>query len=171
VPRIVDKATGLTELERHRKVLLGERDGCVMCALVAAAPAASELVAENEHGVVLVDRFGNRPGHLIVVAKRHCEDMLELGWDGYRALQHLAYLSAGALTRALAPVRVFIAALGSQVPLPMTFPHCHLHVLPVYEAGDGGRPAQVFSWSAGLVIYSEAEARDLGQKLRASWAE
>lgn len=166
---IVDKADGLARLERHRHELLGGREGCVMCALVAAAPTAGELVAENAHGVLLLDRFGNREGHLIVVARTHCEDTHELGWEAYRDMQHLAYLGSVVVTRVLAPVRVFIAALGSQVPLPMTFPHFHLHVLPVYDTDERARPAHVFSWTSGIVIYDDAEAHALTAKLRTFW--
>lgn len=51
----------------------------------------------------------------------------------------------------------------------MSFPHFHVHVLPVYETGDGARPAHVFSWSAGVLVYEDAEAGELARTLRAAW--
>ncbi|HEX5098724.1 MAG TPA: hypothetical protein VFV94_04460 [Polyangiaceae bacterium] len=59
--------------------------------------------------------------------------------------------------------------LGASAQLPMSFPHFHVHVLPVYETGDGARPAHVFSWSAGVLVYEDAEAGELARTLRAAW--
>jgi hypothetical protein len=44
-----------------------------------------------------------------------------------------------------------------------------VHVLPLYETGEGARPAHVFSWSAGVLVYEDEEARDLAARLRAAW--
>jgi diadenosine tetraphosphate (Ap4A) HIT family hydrolase len=140
-----------------------------MCALVARASSAAELIHETEHGVVLLDRFGTREGHLLVVSRAHVEDTLNLGFGVYQELQRLAYEGAGVLTRVLAPARVFIAVLGASAALPMSFPHFHIHVLPVYETDERARPAYVFSWSAGVLVYEDAEAQALVQRLRAAW--
>jgi diadenosine tetraphosphate (Ap4A) HIT family hydrolase len=169
LPRIVEKPEALSLLAENRRELLGEQDGCVMCALVARAGSAAELIREGEHGVMLLDRFGTREGHLLVIARAHVEDTLELGFDVYQELQRLAYEGAQALTRVLAPARVFIAVLGASAALPMSFPHFHIHVLPVYETDERARPAYVFSWSAGVLVYEDAEARALAQRLRAAW--
>jgi hypothetical protein len=42
-------------------------------------------------------------------------------------------------------------------------------VLPVYERGEGARPAHVFSWSVGVLVYEDDEARDFSARLRAAW--
>jgi hypothetical protein len=59
--------------------------------------------------------------------------------------------------------------LGASAQVPMSFPPFHIHVLPVYESGDGARPAHVFSWSAGVLVYEDDEARELAARLRAAW--
>jgi len=87
----------------------------------------------------------------------------------YADLQALAYQACTALERVLEPVRTFVAVLGASRGLPMSFPHFHVHVLPVYETGEGARPAHVFSWSIGVLVYEDAEARELAAKLRAAW--
>jgi diadenosine tetraphosphate (Ap4A) HIT family hydrolase len=163
------KPEALELLAENRRVLLEGGDGCVMCALVARAKQSPELLAESERGVVLLDRFGSRPGHAIVIAREHVEETTKLGWPTYAELQRLAYDATLALERALSPARTFVAVLGASAQLPMSFPHFHVHVLPVYETGEGARPAHVFSWSAGVLVYEDEEARELAARLRAAW--
>jgi diadenosine tetraphosphate (Ap4A) HIT family hydrolase len=169
LPRTIEKPEALTLLAENRQQLLGDGSGCVMCALVARARSSLELVRESDHGVVLLDRFGTREGHLLVVSRAHVEDTLELGWDVYQDLQRLAYDGARVVTRSLAPARIFIAVLGASAALPMSFPHFHIHVLPVYDTDERARPAHVLSWSAGVLVYEDAEAAALAQRLRGAW--
>jgi diadenosine tetraphosphate (Ap4A) HIT family hydrolase len=169
LPRTIEKPEALSLLAENRQALLGGDVGCVMCALVARAASAPELVRETPHGVVLLDRFGTREGHLMIISRLHVEDTLQLGWDVYQELQRLAYDGAQAVTRLLSPVRVFIAVLGASAALPMSFPHFHIHVLPVFDSDERARPAHVFSWSAGVLVYEDEEAAQLAQRLRATW--
>jgi diadenosine tetraphosphate (Ap4A) HIT family hydrolase len=169
MPRTVGKPEALELLAENRRVLLAGADGCVMCALVKRATYSTELLAENEHGVALLDRFGSRPGHTIVIARAHVEETTKLAWPAYAALQRLAYEATQALDRAFSPARTFVAVLGASEELPMSFPHFHIHVLPVYERGEGARPAHVFSWSVGVLVYEDDEARDFSARLRAAW--
>jgi len=64
---------------------------------------------------------------------------------------------------------VFTATLGAAVELPMTYSHYHMHVIPVYETDERARPARVLSWSEGVVVYDDAEARDMCQRLSECW--
>jgi diadenosine tetraphosphate (Ap4A) HIT family hydrolase len=169
MPRTIDKPEALERLEAHRRGLFAGGDGCVMCALVERARKADELLAESEHGVALLDRFGSRIGHTLIIARGHVEDATSLGWPAYACLQRLAFDASRALERELRPERVFVAVLGASSQLPMSFPHFHVHVLPVYETGEGARPAHVFSWSAGVLVYDDDEARELAARLRAAW--
>ena len=65
-------------------------------------------------------------------------------------------------------MRVYVASLGAVQALPMSFPHHHTHVVPIYETGERARPANVFSWSSGVVRYAQAEARELRASLRSA---
>jgi len=169
VPRTVQKPEALELLAVNRRELLESDDGCVMCALVRRARDSAERLAESAHGVVMLDRFGSREGHAIVIARAHVEETTALGWAVYADLQRLAYEACTALERTLAPARTFVAVLGASAQLPMSFPHFHIHVLPVYETGEGARPAHVFSWSAGVLVYEDDEASELAARLRAAW--
>src|SRR5262245_3278427 len=111
-----------------------------MCALAERSPASPDRIAESQHGVVLLDRFGRGEGHMLVTARRHYEHAAELGWDEYSDLQRLAHEACIALRRSKSPVRTFVAVLGAPSELPMSFPHFHIHVLPVYHADERARP-------------------------------
>jgi diadenosine tetraphosphate (Ap4A) HIT family hydrolase len=127
------------------------------------------LVAENEHAVCALDRLAARPGHLLVVVKRHAERVAELGWEEWSAVQRLAWEAAQALERALAPARVYVAALGSARPSARTFPHVHVHVVPLTDGGEADRPSEVFTWRHGVLVYEPGEAESVGAELRAAW--
>lgn len=169
MPRIVEKPEALELLASNRRELLPHGEGCVMCALVHRGRESQDLLAESEHGVSLLDRFGSREGHVIVVSRRHVDDTGELGWEAYSDLQRLAYEAACVLRESLSPARIFIAVLGASSELPMSFSHFHIHVLPVYETDERARPAHVFSWSGGVLVYTDDEARELAGRLRERW--
>ena len=171
--RRVEKAEALELLAVNRRELLGDdAGGCMMCALAARAalePTRPEVIADNEHGVVLFDHFGSSKGHLLVISKQHLLDTAELPWPVYAELQRLNYDACCALRRAFAPARIFSAVLGASCELPMSFPHFHIHALPVYETDERARPAHVFSWSAGVLVYEDDEVERFSDQIRAAW--
>ncbi|HEX2733898.1 MAG TPA: HIT domain-containing protein [Polyangiaceae bacterium] len=160
-----DQALAQLDLERERSRGFG---GCVMCRL-GSHQHAHEWIAENEHAVVTLDAYGATVGHLLVISKAHIERTSGVKWHAYQAIQHLVWQASQVLDTELEPQRVYTAALGAARPMPMSFPHFHVHVVPVYENDDRARPAHVFSWSAGVTCYSEDEARALRVRLRHAW--
>ena len=167
--RVLNKSQALAALELA-KSSLGLRPGdCVMCAVYEQAH--HDRVMENADGVVVLDRFGSRRGHLLVISRAHLEGASELGWVRYASLQKLAFDATLALEAAFAPARVFVAALGSSEPIATSYPHYHIHVVPIARHDDDARPARVFSWSAGIVQYEEDESRELIDTLKRAHRE
>ena len=74
-----------------------------------------------------------------------------------------------ALRATHAPVRTYVALLGASEGLPRSFPHVHAHVLPVYARDERARPAHVFSWSSGVVMYDDVEAGEIAAGIRAAF--
>ncbi|MEO8700763.1 MAG: HIT family protein [Kofleriaceae bacterium] len=142
--------------------------GCPMCEL-ARTPEAT-TVAISEHAVAVLDRFAARPGHVLVVLRRHAEKIGQLPYAEYEALHRLAYLVAGALERELAPPRIYIAALGSAQPLATSFPHVHLHVIPLADGGEVDRPANVMTWANGMYVFEDGEEAIWRARLRVQGA-
>jgi histidine triad (HIT) family protein len=166
--QVVGKDVALARLHAHRQQLLGDGATCVMCAL-AHGHGDLPFIAKNEHAVVLLDRFACRYGHLMVIPRLHLERLSQLPWEVFEGVQRLTFEAARAIDACLKPARVFTATLGAAVELPMTYSHYHVHVIPVNETDERARPARVLSWSEGVVVYDDAEARDISQKLVEHW--
>lgn len=165
--QVVGKEEALAALERHRREL---GNGCVMCAVVKRADHRV-LVAETATALVVLDRFASRPGHLLVIPRDHVERVVALDWAAYSELQRLGYDAAHAIERVFGPKRTYIASLGTANPLVGSYPHLHLHVVPIAEDDERARPAAVFSWSAGIVLYEDDEAAEMTAEIRRAWPE
>jgi diadenosine tetraphosphate (Ap4A) HIT family hydrolase len=138
------------------------RDGCPMCGLAEVEP-----IIACERAFAVLDRYACRIGHTLVVLGRHAERIEQLPYDDYEAMHRLAWRAAGALERVLGPSRIYIAALGSAVPLATSFPHVHLHVIPLADGGELDRPANVLTWGNGMYVFESAdEERALRDRLR-----
>jgi diadenosine tetraphosphate (Ap4A) HIT family hydrolase len=139
-----------------------------MCALAEGALSPKLLVHETAHAVCVLDAFAARPGHLLVVARRHLCTLREVPWEVHEDMSRLAWRAARAL-EARGARRVYVAQLGSPIDLPTSYAHAHTHVVPVDEVDERARPAAVFSWSSGVVVYDPGEgegiARDLARDL------
>jgi diadenosine tetraphosphate (Ap4A) HIT family hydrolase len=143
---------------------------CVMCELASGHRDAALQIHRDETATVLLDRFAAAPGHVLVVLAAHVEHVAQLPLESYLHSQRLAWRACRALEATLAPRRTFVASFGSSTPLPTSFPHFHLHVVPLAEDGENARPAKVFSWAEGVWVFeSEEEAASLAARLRAAW--
>jgi diadenosine tetraphosphate (Ap4A) HIT family hydrolase len=168
--RRIERAEAMAIIAREAEALPARFQGCVMCALAAGHPPDLEVLAERPGAVAVLDRLATRRGHVLVVLRRHAERIGEMPWSEYADVQRLAWEAACTLERALLPRRVFVAALGSATRLPMSFPHHHVHVLPLFDGGEGDRPSEVLTWRHGVWLYPPGEARDLAEELRRGWA-
>lgn len=166
---LIDRSAALRAVRREASLLPPELKGCVMCGLVAHAPR-THVLARSRRSIAVLARFGVRRGHILVVMRRHIERWEELSGAEWQDAQRLAWEGARALEKALGASRVYVAALGSVVQRPMTFPHHHLHVVPTYRKDRRDRPAAVFTWQNGVVLHDDAEARVLSRELRAAWS-
>jgi diadenosine tetraphosphate (Ap4A) HIT family hydrolase len=164
----VGKDVALALLAAHREGLLKDGAACVMCALTRG-DGGLPFIAQNEHAVVLLDRFACRAGHLMIIPKRHVERLSDLPWDVFLAVQKLVYEAPRAIDACFRPARIFTATLGAAVELPMTYSHHHVHVIPVYETDERARPARVLSWSEGVIVYDDDEALELSRRLIENW--
>jgi diadenosine tetraphosphate (Ap4A) HIT family hydrolase len=136
-----------------------------MCSIAARA----ERLAENEHAIAVLARFAVRRGHLLIVAREHVEAVERLSEREWLAMSRLAWQASVAAAKVLAPVRTYVAALGSVAPIATSFPHVHQHVVPLYDGGEADRPAEVFTWRHGVFVYEDGEAEALAGTLRAAW--
>ena len=143
--------------------------GCPLCGLVDGFPRDVCVLAETPHALALLSRYQLRRGHVLVLPKRHVETWTEIDWDEWRDVQRLSWEAGRTLERALAPERVYVATLGARSNVPTTFPHLHVHVVPVYESDARSKPSNVFTWKNGLDLPSQDEAAAMRSALTAAW--
>lgn len=166
--RRISKAEAIALVEAESRAIEERFDGCAMCAAVAKG-AARVVLAENQAAVAMLDRFAARPGHVVVVLRRHVEAIAELPFAEYAAVQQLAWAASRALTHVLSPRRVFVASLGASARIATSFPHHHVHVIPLTGVPEADRPAEVLTWARGVFVFDPGEAERLAAELRAAW--
>lgn len=140
-----------------------------MCATAMDGAAGGEILAANDAAVAVLARYWVRRGHILVVLRRHVESIRALPWEEYASAQRLAWEAARAAESALGAKRVYVAALGAVAPLATTFPHHHVHVVPLYDGGESDKPSRVLTWSEGIGVYEAGEAAEIAAALRRAW--
>ena len=144
---------------------------CIFCA-IAAREAEASLIYEDALCLAFMDLFPMRPGHVLVVNKRHAQYVHQLT-AAERA--HLVE-TANRIGRALRHSPLQPAALHFNIndgkAAHQTVPHVHLHVLPRYD-GDvaafvGGifiKPWQLLRGGASRALL-ERQAADIRAALQ-----
>lgn len=163
----------LDRIAAQARALPAEAAGCALCA-VAQGPLATDpiMVRGNDRALAMLSRYALRPGHVVVLLRRHAERLDEAAWEDYAALHRLAWEAARALRQVLGPRRVFVAAREGADALPPGCAHLHLHVVPLQDQDDPDRPSRVLTYDDGVSAYDPGEAEALAQALRAAtWAE
>jgi diadenosine tetraphosphate (Ap4A) HIT family hydrolase len=178
--RRVSKEEALADMAARGFDRAARDDRCAMCELARstddsrATRDTSLRVREDEHAVVMLDRYASTRGNLLVVVRRHVERITELPLATHLEVQRLVFEANVTLEKVFTPRRIYTATFGSpSAPATdapaMSFPHLHVHVVPVHEDGESARPAVVFSWTAGVWMYDEGEAEQIARDLRAAW--
>ena len=141
--------------------------GCPLCSVMAAASqdadAAAQIVALNDHVVVMLNAYPYNSGHLLVLPREHVADLLALDVGVYASLFATVRHAIGAVRAAYRPDGVNVGAnlgtaAGAAVP-----DHVHVHVLPRWSADTA-----FTTTIANTRVLPEA-LRVSGDKLRAAW--
>jgi histidine triad (HIT) family protein len=134
---------------------------CIFCRIVAKEiPAA--VVYEDEHTVAFMDAGQVNPGHVLVAAKGHAENIYELNDAQAGALLCTAARVARAIRNAYQPQGLSVYQANGKAAWQSVF-HYHMHLVPRHE-GDG----MTLSWPAKnpprekLVEYAAAIRKALG---------
>ena len=107
---------------------------CIFCRIVAKEiPAA--VVYEDEHTLAFMDAGQVNPGHVLVAAKGHAENLYELNDAQAGALLRTAARVARAIRDAYQPQGLSVYQANGKAAWQSVF-HYHMHLLPRHE-GDG----------------------------------
>jgi diadenosine tetraphosphate (Ap4A) HIT family hydrolase len=163
---VITKAEATRLMQEEVARLPVSARGCPFCGLVESGALR---VAENSEAVVMLDAYPRRRGHLLVILRRHVEDAAALPWSSWMAMQRLAWEALQVLEPALSPRRVYVAALGSPSALPTSFPHLHIHLIPLHHGDERDRPANVFTFEGGVLRYRPGDGEALAAHLKRLW--
>lgn len=111
-------------------------EGCVFCRASEEKLSFDTLcVYKSKHSMIVLNKFPYNSGHLLVLPKRHCGDLLKLSDDEFSDLQNTIRLSMKALNELYQPGGINVglnhgAVAGAGIP-----EHLHYHVIPRW-AGD-----------------------------------
>lgn len=121
-------------LKYVRKLLKPE--GCVFCRAAKNEPGFETLcVHQTKHSMVVLNKFPYNSGHLLVLPKRHCGDLLHLSEAEYKDLMDLVRQSMRVLQDVYQPGGMNLglnhgATAGAGIP-----EHLHYHLIPRWS-GD-----------------------------------
>lgn len=107
---------------------------CIFCRIVAKEiPAA--VVFEDEHTLAFMDAGQVNPGHVLIAAKGHAENLYELNDAQAGALLRTAARVARAIRDAYQPEGLSVYQANGKAAWQSVF-HYHMHLVPRRE-GDG----------------------------------
>jgi histidine triad (HIT) family protein len=107
----------------------GRSEECIFCDIVQKQlPAA--VIWEDERYLAFLDIKAIKPGHTLLIPKKHVDYFFDLDELDYRLLFDVARLLANHLRIAMDAKKIGIAVKGFQVP------HAHLHLVPLYKSGE-----------------------------------
>lgn len=127
---------------------------CPFCAL---QEVESLVLASNEHAFALLDVAPIRPGHVLVMPRRHTEDFFDLDASVQACMLSLANQLAKSLKAVCNPQRVGLLLAGFDVP------HAHLHVVPMHDCFDITSRVVM---EGGKVMVPEEELQEMRVRLR-----
>ena len=107
---------------------------CVFCRIVAKQIPAS-MVHEDEHTLAFMDLGQVNPGHVLVAAKAHAENVYSLDDAQAAAVFRSVARVARAIRAAFAPDGLSVYQANGKAAGQTVF-HLHVHLVPRHE-GDG----------------------------------
>ena len=111
-------------------------DGCVFCLAAESKPKFETLcVYQTEYSMVVINKFPYNSGHILILPRRHCGDLLELSDLEYIDLQNTVRDATKAIKSLYKPGGFNLglnhgAVAGAGIP-----DHLHYHLVPRWS-GD-----------------------------------
>jgi histidine triad (HIT) family protein len=123
-------------------------NACVFCRIIGG-DAPAERVYDDERVIAVMDIQPVGDGHLLVVPKRHFENLLEADEASLHAVISVSRRLAIALKRALSPDGIAVHQLNGAAAGQTVF-HYHMHLIPrnhgdpiVFHGRKAGDPARL----------------------------
>jgi diadenosine tetraphosphate (Ap4A) HIT family hydrolase len=162
MPTLISKHEAALRIARER----GDH-ACALCALNLNPLGIEYRLDETQHCIAFLPQYARQWGHVMILFREHLTSYRDLSDEQWASANALALKAAQAAEKVLHPVRCYIASLGAAVEHPMTFPHLHLHMVPVYSTTD--TPSSIFTTRDGVLTAETHEWAALHKELREAW--
>ncbi len=100
---------------------------CLFCKIISGKIAAKK-VWEDDKAIAILDIKPISDGHLLVIPKKHTEDIFDLSNDEYKGIFQTAKKLAIPLKEVMRSKKVGLIVEGFGVP------HVHIHLVPISKA-------------------------------------
>ncbi len=112
---------------------INEIKDCLFCCI-----KKSDIIAENDSGFAIFDRYPVAPGHVLVIPRRHTPDFFHLTSDEVVDLYDLLVQCRRYLVERFNPDG-FNIGINNGKRAGQTIFHLHIHLIPRYK-GDHPNP-------------------------------
>ncbi len=124
---------------RMRYIEGGRSDRCIFC-IDPAAPPQDLILAVDDGGVVMMNRFPYNNGHLLIAPRRHVARLSDLRAGEYAALMECVRGSIEILERELKPQGFNVGInIGATAGAGIT-DHLHWHAVPRWDGDTNYMP-------------------------------
>ncbi len=163
MPILLSRDEALTRMRQERS-----GPACLMCAVHQRCAGPVYTLHEDDEFIILLPRYVRRWGHVLVSLQQHVQRFEEVAPRVWLKANLYALQAARMIEQVLAPRRVYVTSTGSSNgELTQSSQHMHLHVIPVPESED--RPADIFSWQAGVYTAEHDEWQALKELYQPVW--
>ena len=109
---------------------------CLFCQ-IANKQREADIVYEDDHVVGILDIFPRTPGHVMIIPKVHCENVLDLPEGEVGPVFLAVKAMTGRLQKALRPDGFTIGINHGKVS-GQAIDHLHVHIMPRWHDDGGG---------------------------------
>src|SRR5688572_6897416 len=134
---------------------------CIFCRIINHE-AGGHVVHEDDSVIAFMDRNPSKPGHTLVVPRRHVPHFYDLDDDLYSNLMLVAKRLSLAVNSVIRPKRVGLVIVGFGVP------HTHIHIMPLDHTDD---IAAGTSLAPPLEAAPDNELAEVASRIRQSLAD
>ena len=104
---------------------------CIFCR-INKGEIPSSTIYENEEFRVMLDRFPASKGHILIIPKKHVDDIYDLDPESAGRLFELATRFASIIKRTFGNEGLNLVQNNGKAA-GQTVPHYHLHMIPRYK--------------------------------------
>ncbi len=102
------------------------KQACIFCNIIEGKEKAWKIY-EDEQVLVILDAFPVTEGHMLILPKKHVEDLLDLSDE------EIAHIFKVAKKVAKAAKKALNAEFVNIITAPSMIKHAHVHVIPRYD--------------------------------------